>query len=178
MITTGNRLYIFRWSIIPQKQFSIIILIIIILKSLNLPCTKVKKHPNPVMTHHIRGHSGKLHTPSVKWSRDPDITSPYAKAEDWSIFFTPTQMKYHTLFYIYIFYKYLCFLILLQKNAFIKMLTGEHKGMVCFANVKIVHTFFKTGSHCFESFERRIKNSTNLFEKFNNWSNTSSCWLR
>ena len=60
-----------------------------------------------------------LHTPSARWSRDPGITSPYAKAEDQSIFFTPTQMKYHSLFYIYILHTILS-LILLQKNYFSK----------------------------------------------------------
>ena len=32
-----------------------------------------------------------------------------------------------------------------------KMLTGEHKGKKRFDNVKIVHTFFEIGSHCFGS---------------------------
>ena len=39
-----------------------------------------------------------LHTPRARWSRDPSITSTYAKTQDCNIFSTPTQIKYHSLF--------------------------------------------------------------------------------
>ena len=71
----------------------------IFLTSLNLTCTKVKNTPQPCHDPpHKRTLQETLHIPSAKWGRDPGITSPYAKTQGCSIFATPTQMKYYSLF--------------------------------------------------------------------------------
>ena len=47
----------------------------IFLTPLNLTCTKVKTHPNPVMTQRIRSHSRKLSTFQL-WDRTETLPSP------------------------------------------------------------------------------------------------------
>ena len=60
--------------------------------------TKVKNTPQPCdEAAHQRTLQETLHTPSARCGRDPDITFPYAKTQDCSIFSTSTQMKYHSL---------------------------------------------------------------------------------
>ena len=51
-----------------------------------------KTHPNPVMTSTSENAPETLHTPSVKWGRDPGITPTYAKTQDCSILSIPAPM--------------------------------------------------------------------------------------
>ena len=63
------------------------------LTSINLTCTEVKTNSNPAMTQQIRPFHETLHTPCVRWGRNPGITSHYAKN-------IPTQIKYPSLFWM------------------------------------------------------------------------------
>ena len=55
----------------------------IFLTSLNLICTKVRNTPQPCDdTAHQRTLQETPHIPSMRWARDPGITSPYAKTQD------------------------------------------------------------------------------------------------
>ena len=49
----------------------------------NLTCTKVKTHPYPVITQHVRNCSRKPSTPELQDRPSPGITSPYAETRDY-----------------------------------------------------------------------------------------------
>ena len=67
--------------------------------SLDLACAKVKNTPQPCDNPaHQRLFQQTILTPSARWGRDPCTTYPYAKTEDCSIFSTPTELKYYSLF--------------------------------------------------------------------------------
>ena len=67
----------------------------IFLTSLNLTCTKAKNTSQPCHdSAHQRTLQETLKTSSVRWARDPGITSPYAKTQDCSKFSAPTLMIY------------------------------------------------------------------------------------
>ena len=71
----------------------------IFLTSLKITFNKVKNTRQPCDTQqHHRTLQETLHSPSARWGRDSGITSPYAEIQDCSMFSTPTQMKYHSLF--------------------------------------------------------------------------------